>query len=110
MAEVRQFTGNSSAITPSVKGMPACSSAGAPITWYWISCNTFWRYCNRATNYGGTSPAWAGSCVAGPSTALGLGIVNAGSACSRTVTSDGVVTSAGTRTASCSLMVEVIIC
>ncbi|KAL0423633.1 UNVERIFIED_CONTAM: hypothetical protein Sradi_0898100 [Sesamum radiatum] len=30
MAGVRQFTGNSSAITLSVKGMPAYSSAGAP--------------------------------------------------------------------------------
>ncbi|KAL0446082.1 UNVERIFIED_CONTAM: hypothetical protein Slati_1736100 [Sesamum latifolium] len=42
MAGVRQFTGNSSAITSSVKGMPACSSAGAPINWCWTSCNSFW--------------------------------------------------------------------
>ncbi|KAL0308775.1 UNVERIFIED_CONTAM: hypothetical protein Sradi_5819800 [Sesamum radiatum] len=34
MAGVRQFTGNSSVITPSVKGMPVRSSAGAPITRY----------------------------------------------------------------------------
>ncbi|KAL0344399.1 UNVERIFIED_CONTAM: hypothetical protein Sangu_1327300 [Sesamum angustifolium] len=34
MAGVRQFMGCSSAITPSVKGMPARSSARAPITRY----------------------------------------------------------------------------
>ncbi|KAL0451256.1 UNVERIFIED_CONTAM: hypothetical protein Slati_1103700 [Sesamum latifolium] len=30
MAGVRQFTGNSSTITPSVKAMPTCSSAVLP--------------------------------------------------------------------------------
>ncbi|KAL0286757.1 UNVERIFIED_CONTAM: hypothetical protein Scaly_2783700 [Sesamum calycinum] len=33
MAGVRQFMGSLSAITPSIKGVPVCSSAGAPITW-----------------------------------------------------------------------------
>ncbi|KAL0293526.1 UNVERIFIED_CONTAM: hypothetical protein Sradi_6932000 [Sesamum radiatum] len=34
MAGVRQFAGKSSVMTSSVKGMPGCSSAGAPITWF----------------------------------------------------------------------------
>ncbi|KAL0449227.1 UNVERIFIED_CONTAM: hypothetical protein Slati_1479100 [Sesamum latifolium] len=86
MAGVRQFTGNSSAMTSSVKGMPGCSSAGAPITWCWTSCSPFWRDSSRANHWGGTFPAWAGGCWAGSRTASGLGITKVGSACLGTTT------------------------
>ncbi|KAL0453849.1 UNVERIFIED_CONTAM: hypothetical protein Slati_1363000 [Sesamum latifolium] len=46
MAGVRQFTGNLSTIAPSVKGMPVCSSEGAPITWYWTSYSPFCKHSN----------------------------------------------------------------
>ncbi|KAL0299056.1 UNVERIFIED_CONTAM: hypothetical protein Sradi_6565400 [Sesamum radiatum] len=48
MAGIRQFMGNSSAITSSVKRMPICSSANALITWYGTSYSPFWKYSNRA--------------------------------------------------------------
>ncbi|KAL0453766.1 UNVERIFIED_CONTAM: hypothetical protein Slati_1354700 [Sesamum latifolium] len=107
IAAVRQFTGNSSAMTSSMKGMPGCSSAGAPITWCWTSCSPFWRDSSRANHWGGTFPAWAGGCWAGPRTTSGLGITKVGSACSGTTTACCIVTWAGARTVSCSRMADV---
>ncbi|KAL0313406.1 UNVERIFIED_CONTAM: hypothetical protein Sradi_5739900 [Sesamum radiatum] len=43
MAGVRQFKGNSSAMTVSVKGTPCRSSSSAPSIWYFTSCRPFCR-------------------------------------------------------------------
>ncbi|KAL0386006.1 UNVERIFIED_CONTAM: hypothetical protein Sradi_2994900 [Sesamum radiatum] len=55
IAGVRQFRGNSSAMTVSVKGMPCRSSSGAPSIWYFTSCRPFCRCSRRASHSGGTS-------------------------------------------------------